>query len=133
MLKLLKLHSLDDCYAPPSFCAADFLGNFGHVLYDFLFPVFNMLQLLGLYTPDFQLIYAKHQVCAIILVFTFSCSGTACLKTRSCPNHACGFSSSETFCTCLLHTGNAALLTILVHPGRQSGCVKLLPDKCKAG
>ena len=40
----------------------DFASNFGHALFDFLFPVFNQLQLLGLYHPDFQLLLAKHQV-----------------------------------------------------------------------
>ena len=40
----------------------DFASNFGHALFDFLFPVFNQMQLLGLYTPDFQLLLAKHQV-----------------------------------------------------------------------
>ena len=48
--------------ADPHGWAADFLANFGHTLYDFLFPVFNMLQLLGLYTPDFQLVFARLQV-----------------------------------------------------------------------
>ena len=48
-------------------CPADFLGNFGHVLYDFLFPVFNMLQILGLYTPDFQLVFARLQVQACLV------------------------------------------------------------------
>lgn len=37
-------------------------SNFGHVLYDLLAPIFNMLQLLGLYTPDFQLVFAALQV-----------------------------------------------------------------------
>ena len=40
----------------------DFASNFGHALFDFLFPVFNILQLLNLYTPDFQLLLADHQV-----------------------------------------------------------------------
>ncbi|KAA6418193.1 MAG: hypothetical protein FRX49_11851 [Trebouxia sp. A1-2] len=35
--------------------------NFGHALFDFLFPVFNTLQLLDVYHPDFQLLLAKHQ------------------------------------------------------------------------
>ncbi|KAK9794589.1 hypothetical protein WJX73_000137 [Symbiochloris irregularis] len=39
----------------------DFAYNFGHALFDFLFPVFNALQLLNLYSPDFQLILAQHQ------------------------------------------------------------------------
>ncbi len=30
--------------------------------FDFLFPVFNTLQLLDVYHPDFQLLLAKHQV-----------------------------------------------------------------------
>ena len=40
----------------------DFAFNFGHALFDFLFPVFNMLQLLGLYHPSFQLLLGTHQV-----------------------------------------------------------------------
>ena len=40
----------------------DFASNFGHALYDFLLPVFNQMQLLGLYHPNFQLLLAKHQV-----------------------------------------------------------------------
>ena len=36
--------------------------NFGHALFDFLFPVFNTLQMLDVYHPDFQLLLAKHQV-----------------------------------------------------------------------
>lgn len=40
----------------------DFAGNFGHALFDFLFPVFNMLQLVSFYTPAFQLLLAQHQV-----------------------------------------------------------------------
>ena len=39
----------------------DYPGNFGHALYDFLFPVFNILQLMNLYDPDFQLLLAEHQ------------------------------------------------------------------------
>ena len=42
----------------------DFAYNFGHALYDFLFPVFNVLQLMKVYQPDFQLLLAKHQVSA---------------------------------------------------------------------
>ena len=42
--------------------ANDFLSNFGHALFDFLFPVFNMLQLLGLYTPEMQIVFAQLQV-----------------------------------------------------------------------
>lgn len=40
----------------------DFAGNFGHALFDFLFPVFNALDLTNTYRPDFQLLLAKHQV-----------------------------------------------------------------------
>ena len=40
----------------------DFASNFGHSLYDFLFPVFNQMQLMGLYHPNFQLLLAQHQV-----------------------------------------------------------------------
>ncbi len=40
----------------------DAVFNFGHALFDFLFPVFNTLQLLDVYHPDFQLLLAKHQV-----------------------------------------------------------------------
>jgi hypothetical protein len=40
----------------------DFVYNFGHALFDFMYPVFNMLQTLQLYTPDFQLLLAQHQV-----------------------------------------------------------------------
>ena len=32
----------------------NFAYNFGHALYDFLFPVFNVLQLMKVYQPDFQ-------------------------------------------------------------------------------
>lgn len=39
----------------------DAVFNFGHALFDFLFPVFNTLQLLDVYHPDFQLLLAKHQ------------------------------------------------------------------------
>ena len=41
--------------------------NFGHALFDFLFPVFNTLQLLDVYHPDFQLLLAKHQVCRLAM------------------------------------------------------------------
>ena len=47
--------------------ANDFLGNFGHVLFDYLFPVFNMLQLLGLYTPEVQIVFAQQQVSSRLL------------------------------------------------------------------
>ena len=40
----------------------DAVYNFGHALFDFLFPVFNTLQLLDVYHPDFQLLLAEHQV-----------------------------------------------------------------------
>lgn len=53
--------------------ANDFLSNFGHALFDFLFPVFNMLQLLGLYNPDMQIVFAKLQVCRSALLCT--CTG----------------------------------------------------------
>ncbi|KAL3163114.1 hypothetical protein ABBQ32_009529 [Trebouxia sp. C0010 RCD-2024] len=39
----------------------DAVFNFGHALFDFLFPVFNTLQLMDMYHPDFQLLLAKHQ------------------------------------------------------------------------
>ena len=53
----------------------DFAYNFGHALFDFLFPVFNQLQLLGLYHPNFQLLLASHQV--------FPCSQCLC-RPRAC-------------------------------------------------
>lgn len=40
----------------------DAVFNFGHALFDFLFPVFNTLQLMDMYHPDFQLLLAEHQV-----------------------------------------------------------------------
>lgn len=40
----------------------DAVFNFGHALFDFLFPVFNTLLLMDMYHPDFQLLLAKHQV-----------------------------------------------------------------------
>ena len=39
----------------------DFVENFGHAMFDFLFPVFNTLQMMNLYRPDFQLLLAEHQ------------------------------------------------------------------------
>lgn len=42
----------------------DFVFNFGHALFDFLFPVFNMLYIMGAYDPEFQLLLADHQVIA---------------------------------------------------------------------
>lgn len=44
----------------------DFIFNFGHALFDFLYPVFNMLQTLRLYTPDFKLLLAQHQVISTV-------------------------------------------------------------------
>ena len=40
----------------------DFAFNFGHAMYDILFPAFNVMQLLNIYTPDFQLVLAQQQV-----------------------------------------------------------------------
>lgn len=40
----------------------DYAFNYGHALFDFLYAVFNQLQTLQLYTPDFQLLLAQHQV-----------------------------------------------------------------------
>ena len=40
----------------------DAVFNFGHALFDFLFPVFNTLQLMDMYHSDFQLLLAEHQV-----------------------------------------------------------------------
>lgn len=40
----------------------DYAGNFGHAMWDFMYPVFNTVQLVNLYTPDFQLLLAEHQV-----------------------------------------------------------------------
>ncbi|EIE23246.1 hypothetical protein COCSUDRAFT_63602 [Coccomyxa subellipsoidea C-169] len=39
----------------------DYAFNYGHALFDFLYAVFNQLQTLQLYTPDFQLLLAQHQ------------------------------------------------------------------------
>ncbi len=39
----------------------DFAGNFGHALYDFKFPVFNVLKLMKVPT-GFLALLAKHQV-----------------------------------------------------------------------
>lgn len=57
----------------------DAVFNFGHALFDFLFPVFNTLQLLDVYHPDFQLLLAEHQVC---ISFTLPCPA---LLTPCCP------------------------------------------------
>ena len=43
----------------------DFVGSFRHALFDFIIPVFNLLQLFRMYTPDFLLIEAAHQVCCL--------------------------------------------------------------------
>lgn len=43
------------------------LSKLVHGADDFLFPVFNMLQLLGVYTPNFQLVFAALQVRAPLL------------------------------------------------------------------
>ena len=40
----------------------DFVGSFRHALFDFILPVFNLLQLFRMYTPDFLLLEAQHQV-----------------------------------------------------------------------
>ena len=40
----------------------DFVGSFRHALFDFIVPVFNLLQLFRMYTPDFLLLEAQHQV-----------------------------------------------------------------------
>lgn len=39
----------------------DFVGSFRHALFDFIVPVFNLLQLFRMYTPDFLLLEAQHQ------------------------------------------------------------------------
>ena len=52
---LIEDHA-DVCLTCPSFA--------GHAMFDFLVPVFNVLQLFQLYTPDFQLLLAEHQVFA---------------------------------------------------------------------
>lgn len=50
--------------APVSVLASlnDFAGNFGHALFDFMYPVFNIMQMVNSYTSDFQLLLADHQV-----------------------------------------------------------------------
>ena len=40
----------------------DFVGSFRHALFDFILPVFNLMQLFRMYTPEFLLIEAAHQV-----------------------------------------------------------------------
>ena len=40
----------------------DFVGSFRHALFDFILPVFNLMQLFRMYTPEFLLIEAPHQV-----------------------------------------------------------------------
>ena len=40
----------------------DFAGNLGHAEFDFLYPVFNIMQMFNMYTSDFQLLLADHQV-----------------------------------------------------------------------
>lgn len=40
----------------------DFVGSFRHAMFDFIIPVFNLLQLFRMYTPDFLLLEAQHQV-----------------------------------------------------------------------
>ncbi|BDA45779.1 hypothetical protein COCOBI_07-5660 [Coccomyxa sp. Obi] len=39
----------------------DFVGSFRHAMFDFIIPVFNLLQLFRMYTPDFLLLEAQHQ------------------------------------------------------------------------
>lgn len=41
----------------------DFVGSFRHAMFDLIIPVFNLLQLFRMYTPDFLLLEAQHQVC----------------------------------------------------------------------
>ena len=68
----------------------DFAGNFGHAMFDFVFPVFNILQLLNLYTPSFQLLLAEHQVsrlsCCTSLVASDCCADACCAMRFT--NHA---------------------------------------------
>lgn len=41
----------------------DHVSKFSFALFDYLYPVFNLLKLLGVYDPNFQLILAEqHQV-----------------------------------------------------------------------
>ena len=40
----------------------DFVGSFRHAMFDFILPVFNLMQLFRMYTPEFLLIEATHQV-----------------------------------------------------------------------
>ena len=40
----------------------DFVGSFRHALFDFIIPVFNLMQMFRMYTPEFLLIEATHQV-----------------------------------------------------------------------
>ena len=60
----------------------DAVFNFGHALFDFLFPVFNTLQLMDMYHSDFQLLLAEHQVSdpfclpALDVCSTYHCTHT---------------------------------------------------------
>jgi hypothetical protein len=49
----------------------DFVGSFRHALFDFILPVFNLLQLFRMYTPDFLLIEAQHQVRPWVACFVY--------------------------------------------------------------
>ena len=49
---VVVLHSLND-----------FVGSFRHAMFDLMLPVFNLMQLFRMYTSDFLLLEATHQVC----------------------------------------------------------------------
>lgn len=62
----------------------DFVGSFRHALFDFIIPVFNLLQLFRMYTPDFLLIEATHQVLLPLLAHTTSLHAHCiCLSPRA--------------------------------------------------
>ena len=68
----------------------DYAENLGHAVYDFLFPVFNVMQLFNLYTPNFQLLLAKHQVLTLFNRHQLGIKSVTsnCAHQQSCFGHS---------------------------------------------
>jgi hypothetical protein len=79
----------------------DLAGNFGHALFDFLFPVYNALELMNEYQPDFQLLLAKHQVSSRWQIVGF-CEIQPCKSTVTLLRFVCRRVTTEAYFTTLL-------------------------------
>ena len=112
----------------------DFVGSFRHALFDFIVPVFNLLQLFRMYTPDVLLLEAQHQVWWCVCVWeSAACSVSSSARRHYCWPHQGHDPDAARFL--MQPEDNARSLTRLISQNRLAGLrdiVRAAPPRSEA-